>query len=207
CVRCLTLPAWVYAKERLLEPMRRIGPRGSGRFAPISWDEALDEVAERLGRLAGEHGASSIAFTRTSGSSQLGNYSRLAALIGGGGTANFYGGVDMAVHMGLNNTFGFKGMFGQHANEWTDRPRSKLIIVWGHNPAETAMPSKKFLLDARDAGARLVVIDPRYSATAMHANWWVAPRPGSDLPLALGLLHVLIAEDLIDRAFALAHSC
>src|SRR5690606_5123745 len=121
CVRCLTLPAWVYAKERLLEPMRRTGPRGSGRFAPISWDEALDEVAERLGRLAGEHGASSIAFTRTSGSSQLGNYSRLAALIGGGGTANFYGGVHMAVHMGLDNTFGFKGMFGQPANELTDR--------------------------------------------------------------------------------------
>jgi molybdopterin-containing oxidoreductase family molybdopterin binding subunit len=113
----------------------------------------------------------------------------------------------MAVHMGLNNTLGFKGMFSQHANEWTDRPRSRLILVWGHNPAETAMTSMKFLLDARDAGARLVVIDPRYSATAMHANWWVAPRPGSDLPLALGLLHVLIAEALIDRRFTLEHTC
>jgi molybdopterin-containing oxidoreductase family molybdopterin binding subunit len=201
------LPQWVYGKDRISQPMRRVGARGEGQFEPISWDEALDEVAGRLGGLVEAHGASSVAFTRTSGSSQLGNYSRLAALLGGGGTANFYGGVDMAVHMGLNNAFGFKGMFGQHANEWTDRRRSKLIIVWGHNPAETAMTSMKHLLDARDEGSRLVVIDPRYSATAMHANWWLAPRPGSDLPLALGLLHVLVAEDLIDRPFALANSC
>ena len=206
CVRCLTLPQWVYSKDRISQPMRRVGDRGSGRFEPISWDEALDEIAGRFAGIIRDHGAPGLAFTRTSGSSQLGNYSRLAALLGGGGTANFYGGVDMAVHMGLNNTFGFKGMFGQHANEWTDRIRSKLIVVWGHNPAETAMTSMKFLLDARDAGSRLVVIDPRYSATAMHANWWLAPRPGTDLPLALGLLHVLIHEGLIDRAFALAHS-
>ena len=207
CVRCLTLPQWVYSKERIAQPMRRVGARGEGRFEPVTWDEAMDEIAARFRAFLEDHGAASIAFTRTSGSSQLGNYSRLAALLGGGGTANFFGGVDMAVHMGLNNTFGFKGMFGQHANEWTDRPRSKLIIVWGHNPAETAMTSMKFLLDARDAGSRLVVIDPRYSATAMHANWWLAPRPGTDLALALGLLHILIAQELIDRDFSLANSC
>jgi len=186
--------------------MRRVGPRGEGRFEPVSWDEALDEIAERFAQLVQAHGAKSIAFTRTSGSSQVANYSRLAALLGGGGTANFYGGVDMAVHMGLNNSFGFKGMFGQHANEWTDRVRSKLIVVWGNNPAETSMTSMKFLLDARAAGAQLVVIDPRYSATAMHATWWVAPRPGTDLPLALGLLHVVIEEGLVDVPFTATHT-
>ena len=64
----------------------------------------------------------------------------------------------------------------------------------------------KFLLNARDAGSELVVIDPRYSATAMHATWWLAPRVGSDLALALGLLRILITEDLIDAPFAIAHS-
>src|SRR5260370_33589350 len=119
---------------------------------------------------------------------------------------DYYGGVDMAVHMGLNSTFGDKGMYGPHANEWTDRMRSKFILVWGHNPAETALTSMKFLLDARDAGSELVVIDPRYSATAMHATWWLAPRVASDLALALGLLHILINENLIDAPFAMAHS-
>src|SRR5882762_7965210 len=184
CVRCLTLPQWVYSKERIAQPMRRTGARGSGQFKPVSWDTALDEIAARFTALIGEHGAQSIAFTRSSGTSTLGRYMRLAALLGGGGSMDFYGGVDMAVHMGLNSTFGDKGMYGQHANEWTDRMHSKFILVWGHNPAETALTSMKFLLDARDAGSELVVIDPRYSATAMHATWWLAPRVASDLALA-----------------------
>ena len=145
-------------------------------------------------------------FPRTSGSSQLANYSRLAALIGGGGSANFFGGVDMAVHMGLNNVLGFKGMFGQAANEWTDRPNARNYLVWGNNPAETSMTSMRFLLDARAAGTEIIVIDSRYSATAMHATWWIAPRPGTDLALALGMLHVLIDEQLIDESFAIAHT-
>ena len=183
CVRCLTLPQWVYSKERIAQPMRRTGVRGSGQFEPISWNTALDEIAARFTSLIGEHGAQSIAFTRSSGTSILGRYTRLAALLGGGGSMDFYGGIDLSVHMGLNSTFGDKGMYGQHANEWTDRKRSKFILVWGHNPAETALTSMKFLLDARDAGSELVVIDPRYSATAMHATWWLAPRVASDLAL------------------------
>jgi anaerobic selenocysteine-containing dehydrogenase len=206
CVRCLTLPQWVYSKERIAQPMRRTGARGSGQFEPVSWDTALGEIAARFTALIGEHGTQSIAFTRSSGTSTLGRYTRLAALLGGGGSMDFYGGVDLAVHMGLNSTFGDKGMYGQHANEWTDRVRSKFILVWGHNPAETALTSMKFLLNARDAGSELVVIDPRYSATAMHATWWLAPRVGSDLALALGLLRILITENLIDASFAVAHS-
>src|SRR3984957_11647575 len=206
CVRCLPLPQWVYSKEPLAQPMRRTGARGSGQFEPVSWDTALDEIAARFTALIDEHGTQSIAFTRSSGTSTLGRYTRLAALLGGGGSMDFYGGGDLAVHMGLNSTFGDKGMYGQHANEWTDRMRSKFILVWGHNPAETALTSMKFLLDARDAGSELVVIDPRYSATAMHATWWLAPRIASDLALALGLLRILITENLIDVPFAIAHS-
>jgi molybdopterin-containing oxidoreductase family molybdopterin binding subunit len=206
CVRCLTLPQWVYAADRIAAPMRRVGARGEGRFEAISWDVALGEIAERFSSLIDRHGASSIAFTRTSGSSPLGNYSRLAAMLGGGGSMNFFGGVDMAVHMGLNTTLGFQGMFDQCANEWTDRERADTILVWGNNAAETSMTYMKFLLDARDRGSELVVIDPRHSTTAMHASWWVAPRPGTDLALALGLLHVLLAEDWIDRDFAGKHS-
>ncbi|ATE66313.1 molybdopterin-containing oxidoreductase family protein [Rhizorhabdus dicambivorans] len=207
CVRCLTLPQWVYSKERLLTPLRRTGPRGSGQFEPVDWDSALDEIAERLNELVSAHGTQSIAFARSTSGSPYHAFGRLSALLGGGGSLNCYGGIDMAVHMGLNSTFGYKGMYAQHANEWTDRLNSRLTIVWGHNPAETSMTAVRHLLNARDGGCRVVVIDPRYSATAMHANWWVAPRPGSDLPLALGILHVLLRDGMIDRDFLLKHSC
>src|SRR5260370_41842943 len=132
------------------EAMRRKGARGSGQFEPVSWDTALDEIAARFTALIGEHGAQSIAFARSSGTSTLGRYTRLAALLGGGGSMDYYGGVDMAVHMGLNSTFGDKGMYGQHANEWTDRMRSKFILSWGHNTAETTLTSMKFLPATRD---------------------------------------------------------
>ena len=204
CVRCLALPGWVYAKERIETPMMRTGPRGEGTFRPVTWDEALDAVAARLGETIERDGAERVAFTRTSGSSPQANYMRLQGALG---ATQLFGSVDMAVHMGLNATFGFKGLFNQAANEWTDRPNARTVLVWGHNPAETSMTVFRWLLDAQRQGTRLVVIDPRYSTTARHADWWVAPRPGTDTALALGMLHVLADEGLVDEAFALAHSC
>jgi molybdopterin-containing oxidoreductase family molybdopterin binding subunit len=204
CVRCLSLPGWLYADTRIEQPMRRTGPRGAGQFEPITWDEAFAEIAERLWSCIAEHGPEAVAFTRTSGASAYGNYSALQAALG---ATQLFGSVDMAVHMGLNAALGFRGLFDQAANEWTDRPAAKTIFVWGHNPAETSMTAFRWLLRARDAGSTLIVVDPRYSVTATHADWWVAPRPGTDLALTLGLLHCVIADDLLDTEFALARSC
>lgn len=203
CVRCLALPKWVYSPDRLQHPLRRVGARGEGRFERCTWDEALDTIAERFKAIKQEHGPGSIGFARSSGLPRIGAYTRLADLLQ---ASNLYGGVDMAVHMGLNSTFGDKGMFGQITNEWTDLPNADLIMVWGHNPAETGMTLFRLMLDAQASGSRLVVIDPRFSATAMHADWWVSPRPGSDTALVLGMLHVVIEEGLIDRKFALTHT-
>lgn len=204
CVRCLALPGWVYGPGRIETPMLRVGERGDASFRPASWEEALDAIAERLQQTIDEHGAERLAFTRTSGASLLGNYTRLQAALG---ATQLFGSVDMAVHMGLNSTLGFKGLFNQAANEWTDRPNARTVFVWGHNPAETSMTVFRWLLDAQKSGTRLVVIDPRYSTTARHADWWVAPRPGTDAALALGMLHVCVEEGLVDEDFALAHTC
>lgn len=203
CLRCLAFPQWVYSPERLQHPLRRVGPRGEDRFERVSWDEALGDIAAKLRELHDRHGGQSIAFTRTSGASAFGNFHRLSSLLQ---ATNFVGGVDMAVHMGLNTALGYRGMYAQDANEWTDRPNAKVVLVWGNNPAETSMTSFRFLLDAQEAGTTIVVVDPRYSATAMHADWWVAPRPGTDTALTLGMLHVIAAEGLVDEEFARAHS-
>jgi anaerobic selenocysteine-containing dehydrogenase len=203
CVRCLAIPKWVYSPERLRHPLRRVGERGDGRFERISWDEAIQTIASRLKGTRDVYGPGSVAFTRSSGISHVGGYSRIASLLQ---ASNLFGGVDMAVHMGLNAMFGNRGLFGQNTNEWTDLPNAKMIIVWGHNPAETSMTTFKLMLDAQAAGSQLVVIDPRYSPTARHADWWLAVRPGSDTALILSMLHVVLAEGLMDRQFALCHS-
>ncbi len=206
CVRCLALPGWVYAPNRIESPMLRVrgGERREDSFRPVSWDEALDTIAARLQETIERHGAERVAFTRTSGASLLGNYTRLQAALG---ATQLFGSVDMAVHMGLNTTLGFKGLFNQAANEWTDRPNARTVLVWGHNPAETSMTVFRWLLDAQQGGTRIIVIDPRYSTSARHADWWVAPRPGTDAALALGMLYVCIDEGLVDEAFAVANTC
>jgi molybdopterin-containing oxidoreductase family molybdopterin binding subunit len=204
CVRCLALPGWVYGPNRIETPMMRVGERGDASFRPVSWEVALDAIATRLQETIDQHGPERLAFTRTSGASLLGNYTRLQSALG---ATQLFGSVDMAVHMGLNSTLGFKGLFNQAANEWTDRPNARTVIVWGHNPAETSMTVFRWLLDAQRSGTRLVVIDPRYSTTARHADWWLAPRPGTDAALALGMLHVCIEEGLVDEDFARAHTC
>ncbi len=203
CVRCLAIPKWVYSPERLQYPLRRVGERGQANFERISWDEAINAIAQTLNQIHDRYGPGSVAFTRSSGIARVGGYARIASLLQ---ASNLYGGVDMAVHMGLNAMFGNRGMFGQNTNEWTDLPNAQMIIVWGHNPAETSMTTFKLMLDAQAAGSQLVVIDPRYSATAQHADWWLAVRPGSDTALVLSLLHVVLAEGLIDADFAVRHS-
>src|SRR4051794_38527603 len=81
CVRCLSLPSWVYSPDRIQQPMRRTGARGAGEFEPVTWDDALTEIAARITRTRDEHGPEAVAFTRTSGASSMGNYARLQALL------------------------------------------------------------------------------------------------------------------------------
>ncbi len=203
CVRCLAIPKWVYSPERLQHPLKRVGERGEGKFERISWGEAIETIATRLKAVHDRHGPGSVAFTRSSGIARVGGYARIASLLQ---ASNLYGGVDMAVHMGLNAMFGNRGMFGQNTNEWTDLPNAEMIISWGHNPAETSMTTFQLMLDAQAAGSQLVVVDPRYSPTAQHADWWLAVRPGSDTALLLSMVYVVLAEDLIDREFTMRHS-
>ena len=126
CVRCLAIPKWVYSPERLQHPLKRVGNRGEGKFERISWDEAIETIAsssERRSTIATDPAAS---LSRGARVSQGGGYARIASLLQ---ASNLYGGVDMAVHMGLNAMFGNRGMFGQNTNEWTDLPNAEMIIA------------------------------------------------------------------------------
>jgi anaerobic selenocysteine-containing dehydrogenase len=188
----------VYNPDRILYPLRRVGPKGEGRFERASWDEALDGVASRLQAVIEEHGPAAIlpySFYGTEGMVQA--YSldrRFFARLGATRLERSICGSTAAA--GLKATLGTDtGILPE------DIEASRLILVWGANPVVGSPHSWAFIEKARENGARVVVIDPLRSATAARADWHLQPLPGTDAALALGMMHVIVREDLEDRDY------
>ncbi len=194
----------VYHRDRLLHPLRRVGPKGSGQFERISWDAALDEVAARLQAIAaGPPGPQAIlpySYCGTMGKIQSESldrrfFHRLGASL-----------LDRTICA----TAGFAGYSytvgsgkGMNPEAFSD---SRYIINWGSNTVHTNSHLWVRMLDARKRGAKIVTIDPRRSATAARSDWHIAPLPGTDGALALGLMHVLFRDSLQDDDY-LATAC
>lgn len=194
---------------RLTRPLRRTGPRGSGQFEPVSWDEALDVIVARMRALSADFGPESLMFF--SGSGQLsalngfnGVYQRLASLLGASASDAGQFGLDSAVPSGIEDTFGTDS--GYLANSYSDLPNSRLVLLWGTNPVYSRMNWWPFFADAQRGGTRLIAIDPRYTATANKSDEWLPIQPGTDLYLALGLLREIIVNGWIDRDFVTRHT-
>ena len=193
----------VYSPDRLQYPLRRVGAKGSGEWARISWDEAIGEIAERWQAIIAEHGAAAIlpySFSGTLGLLQGGVASiRLWNRMGVSGLERSICGA--AAETAVKMTLG-----GRLAPDARDVRHSRLIVIWGHNPASTSPHFMPFMRDAQRDGAYVVVIDPRRSTTARSADEHLRPRPATDGALALGLMHVLFAEGLHDEAWLRQHS-
>ncbi|MFH1382132.1 MAG: molybdopterin-dependent oxidoreductase [Chloroflexota bacterium] len=203
CARCWAYPSVVHHKDRLLYPLKRTGERGEGKFTRISWDEALDEVASRLTAIRQKYGPSCTMLMSASGSrghvhSALSVF-RLFNMIGGclvrwGSASN------------ESNTFASIVTYGtgDNGNSMDDLANSKLIIAWGWNPMETvqATGTPYFLLKAKEAGARIISVDPRFTNTAaVVADQWIPIRPGTDAAMLIAMAHVMITEGLCDKEF------
>jgi anaerobic selenocysteine-containing dehydrogenase len=193
----------VYSPDRLRYPMRRAGAKGSGEWTRISWEEAIGEIAERWRQIIAEHGAAAIlpySFSGTLGLLQGGVSSvRLWRRMGATGLNGSLCGI--AAETAVRMTLG-----ALQAPDARDVPHSRLIVIWGHNPASTSPHFVPFLREAQRAGAHVVVIDPRRTITARSADEHLRPRPATDGALALGLMHVLFAEGLHDESWLRAHA-
>lgn len=198
CLKGLSYLERIYSPERLLHPMRRTG---KGAFERIPWDDALDLLAEHLLRARERHGAQSILYYAASGTKGLLNGCGMGFWRAFGGCTTTYG--DLCWPAGLEAT---RLTLGDNRNSapW-DIAQARLIVLWGKNAAETNLHQMRFIDQALGRGATFVVIDPRRTQTAERAHLLVQPRPGTDGALALGLAHLLIAEDLVDHAFIEAH--
>lgn len=188
----------MYDPARVRYPLKRVGPRGAARWRRVSWDEALREIADSMIDTIVEEGSDRVIWDLGPGvtlGTQMAGQARLRVLLDSTS-------LDMNTeigdgHRGTAETFG-KIVFERSADDYFF---SDLILCWGANPAYTQIPNAHFLTEARYHGARLFCISPDYSASAMHADRYIPVKPGGDAALALGVAHVLLAEDRVDRAF------
>jgi anaerobic selenocysteine-containing dehydrogenase len=190
--------------DRLLYPQRRVGAKGEGRFERITWDDALGEIAERLLAVRERHGGEAI--WPFQGTGTLGYLQGLEGRSGArlwnvlGASGHDASICSIAGSEGLRYTTGSNRGMDPEAFA-----RARLILLWGSNPLTSHHHIWKFIAAARREGAHLVVIDPVRTRTAAKADEHLAPRPGTDAALALGLLHVVVAGGAHDEAFLREH--
>ena len=186
----------VYHPDRLQQPMRRKGAKGSGQWQTISWDAAIDEIATRWQSLIREHGAESIlpySYSGTLGLVQMVVAS--ARLWNRLGASRLQRSICMAAtRHAVRSTLGARMSPPYH--HVLD---SKLLVFWGHNPVSTAPHLMPFVRDAQHNGCRLVVIDPWQSRSTGHCDLLLQPYPGTDGALALGVARQIIVEDKMDQ--------
>jgi anaerobic selenocysteine-containing dehydrogenase len=198
CLKGLSYIERVYAKDRILHPLQRTP---SGGFERISWEAALDRIAAELIAARNRHGPRSVFFYSGSGTKGLLNEVSKEFWRFYGGCTTTYG--DLCWPAGLEATRLTLGD-NKHNVPW-DLVNARLIIFWGKNPAETNIHQMRFVEEAIDRGARVVVIDPRRTQSAESAELLVQVRPGTDGALALGIAHLLIARRAVDSTFIRAH--
>ncbi|MEV6316142.1 molybdopterin oxidoreductase family protein [Streptomyces sp. NPDC051776] len=204
CGKGRTAPAVLSSRVRLTEPLVR--RRATGELEPATWEEALDRVAEGLVRTRAEHGADAV------------------GVFGGGGLTNekayalgkFARVVLSTSQIDYNGRFCMSSAAAAHQRAFgldrglpfpmADIPRSGCVVLVGSNLAETMPPALRYLTELKENGGKLVVVDPRRTRTAEQADLHLAPRPGTDLALALGLLHLVVAEGRVDEEFVAART-
>jgi anaerobic selenocysteine-containing dehydrogenase len=193
----------VYGEDRVLYPSIRKGPKGQGVFTRVSWDEALDQIAQRMLEIRNQFGGEAILPYCYGGSNGLLTQDTAdATLFRSFGTSRLARTV-CAAPTGAANL----GLYGKMAGvTYQDYVHARLIVLWGVNPAASGIHLIPFLKDARAAGAKLVVIDPRTTSLARQADLHIAPHPGTDLPLALAIHNYLFERGFADTAFLDEHA-
>jgi len=222
CLRGLSQLQYVYHPDRLKYPLQSVGPRGSGQWQQISWDEATSIIANKFTEVAQKYGPTAVYIAPYTGSlpvlnGLIGAGYRFASVIGAS-AGDFEGDNegDSASPCGATEIL---GSFDGH--ELSDLRNARMIILWGNNLAETDIPDMRFVLDAKDGtitsagettpnpsapGAKVVNIDPRYTPTAALSDEWYSIRPGTDGALALSMMNVIINENLHNPTYILNYT-
>src|SRR5271169_6011171 len=198
CVKVNNYEERVYSPDRVLYPLKRTGPKGTSQFKRVSWDEAMEVIGDRWTGIVDNFGPTAILPY-----SYLGTEGILNGLNVGDGFFNKLGatisertfcdsGSCTAYFMTIGPSPGMDPESFKH---------SKYIILWACNTISTNLHHWPFIAEAKNNGAKLVVIDPVKTRTAREADWHIPIRPGTDAALAMGMMNVIVSEDLIDREY------
>lgn len=193
----------VYSPDRVLHPLRRVGPKGSGEFEQISWGDALAEIGERLTAIIDEHGGEAVMPFSDAGNQSIlatqGISSRFFHHIGATRLLRNICGPTVGAGVAMTNG----SSLGADA---LDLEHSKLILLWGTNTKLTNRHLWPVIDKARANGAKLVVIDPIRTLTANDCDQHIQPLPGTDIAMMQAMMHVIIRDDLTDHEWVEAHT-
>ncbi|HEV8627479.1 MAG TPA: molybdopterin-dependent oxidoreductase [Acidimicrobiia bacterium] len=198
CVKVNDYTNHTYSPNRVLYPLRRVSPKGQGQFERITWDEALDEIATRFQGIIDEYGGQAILPYSYLGTEGILNgltvgdpfFHRLGATVSERTFCD--SSACTAYFMTLGPTAGLDPESFVH---------SRYILLWACNIRSTNLHMWPFIKEAQERGAKVVAIDPLRHRTAQSADWYIPIRPGTDAALALGMMHVIIAEGLVDEDY------
>lgn len=201
CLRGMSEVQRVYSPDRIQTPLKRTGERGSGEFEAISWDEALSTVADKIKETQDKYGKASLFVPYSSGVAySLPLLRKLTCA-----QAACESGIDMGHANGFNPLLGTTNA-GQTRASTFNWVHSKTIILVGNNIIETGVTDAQLLMNAQEAGAKLIVVDPVHTATAAKADQWISLRPGTDPALYLGMASVILDNEWYDEDFLNAHT-
>ena len=193
----------VHSPRRLATPLRRIGPKGEGKFAPMTWDEALDEIVARWKAIMAQSGPLALLGYAYSAHQGQMNRGLVNGLFHALGTSRLQGGTvcDTCCETAWDLTVGPVG--GADPESIT---QSDLIVSWGADLMATNVHLWAKVEEARKKGVQVIVIDPRRSRTAQRADWHIPIRIGTDAALALGVMHILVRDSLCDEGYLASHT-
>jgi anaerobic selenocysteine-containing dehydrogenase len=202
CTKVARYAERTYHPDRILYPQRRIGKKGEGKFERISWDEALNEIATRLSDIAARAPEAILPYSYCGTMGMVQGESMSSRFFNQLGASHLDRTIcAMAGFVGYKYTIG--ATIGTDVEHFQD---SKLILIWGGNPIASSLHFWMRVQDAKRRGAKLIAIDPYRSLTAEKCHQHIALLPGTDSALALGMMHVLIKEDLLDRDYIARHT-
>jgi anaerobic selenocysteine-containing dehydrogenase len=201
CPKGRAAPELVYHPDRLMRPLRRTAPKSAADpgWQPISWDEALDEIAGRMQAIKTSYGAEQVAFSVTtpSGSHLSDSISWIERLIRAYGSPNTIYATEIC---NWHKDFASRFTYGTDIGT-PDFAHTDCVLLWGNNPATTWLARATEVQKALKRGACMIVVDPRPTAFAKRADQWLQVRPGTDQVLALGLANLMITSGSFDREF------
>jgi anaerobic selenocysteine-containing dehydrogenase len=196
CPRARAAAEWFYHPDRLRFPQKRAGERGQGKWQTISWDQALNEIADKLKKLKEQYGPETLALT-------MGTYrtchefgARFFHLFG---SPNLVGGAANICHAPTNQIA--CAVIGRPINMSILRPNTRCVMLIGTNPEQSGRALWHVFLGAKKQGVKFIVIDPRRTQTAQIADIWLQNRPGTDAALLMGMINIIIERGLYDREF------